>query len=164
MKTKNTPFLTVVLTFLSACLFSACEPTIDPPTQTITGEEANMLEENFKQTRSTVLNQALGFEDTRDFWFSIDTLKQYIAYVEQQGKKMDKTDLGIRIYFGAYPTQGNYPDPGYATVFLVPTAKESVETPVQKGFLPIQQPPENQNIDGIDPLNYGGGGRPPNDF
>jgi len=164
MKTKTTPFKLALFLLVSTCFLTACDPVIDAPQQTISAQEANLLEENFKQTRANVLNESLGFEDTRDFWFSIDTLKQYIAYVEQEGKRLDKSNLGIRIYFGAYPQQGNFPDPGFATVFLVPTAQESQDAPIQKGFLPIQQPTPNQNIDGIDPLNFGNGGRPPNDY
>ena len=93
----------------------------------------------------------------------MDTLKQYIAYIEQQGKLRGKKNLGIRIYYAAYPANSNYPDPGYATVFLVPTAQEP-GLGIQKGFLPITADDLNQNIDSLAPLNYGGGGIPPNDF
>ena len=39
-------------------------------------EEANQLEETYIQTRATILNDTLGYVDTREFWFSIDTLKK----------------------------------------------------------------------------------------
>lgn len=163
MRLKTPQLLFFMVSLLTVFLFSACETIIDPPQQAISIEEANRLEEEFKNTRSAVLDTALGFEDTRDFWFSLDTIKKYIAYVEQQGKLRGKKNLGIRIYYAAYPPNGNYPDPGYATVFLVPTAQER-GLDIQKGFLPISEDDLNQNIDSLSPLNYGGGGIPPNDF
>lgn len=164
MKLKMPQLLFFIASLLIVFMFSACEKIIDPPQQAISVEEADRLEEEFKATRSAVLDTALGFEDTRDFWFSLDTLKKYISYVEQQGKLRGKKDLGIRIYFAAYPPNGNYPDPGYSTVFLVPTAQERGLSGVQKGLMPISMDDLNQNIDSISALNYGGGGIPPNDF
>jgi hypothetical protein len=163
MKLKKPQLLLFLASLLTVFLFSACEKIIDPPQQIISIEEANRFEEEFKNTRSAVLDSALGFQDTRDFWFSLDSLKQYIAYVEQQGELRGKKNLGIRIYYAAYPPNSNYPDPGYATVFLVPTAQERGLS-TQRGFLPIDEDDLNQNIDSLAPLNYGGGGIPPNDF
>ncbi|MEM7086552.1 MAG: hypothetical protein AAF489_10245 [Bacteroidota bacterium] len=111
------------------------------------------------ETRSPILRQGLGFDDRRDFWFSIDTLKKYIKYVEQEGKKQGQKELGIRIYFAAYTEpQGNDEFP-YSTVVLVPTGRIDG---VQKGFFPM--PPNNQNLDSINALNYGNAGQPPNDL
>jgi len=164
MKLKMPHLLIFMASLLTVFLFSACEEIIDPPQQAISVEEADRLEEEFKATRSAVLDTALGFEDTRDFWFSLDTLKKYITYVEQQGKLRGKENLGIRIYFAAYPPNGNYPDPGYSTVFLVPTAQDRGLNSLRKGFMPVSADDLNQNIDSIAALNYGGGGIPPNDF
>lgn len=161
MKLNTSP-----ITFLIACSvlifsLSACEQVVAPPQDAITMEEANNLEEEFKRTRARILNEALGFEDTRDFWFSLDTLKKYIKYVEQQAAEQGRENLGIRIYFGAYPEQGSYPNPGFATVFLVPTASEAPSN-LKRGFFPIVL--TNQNIDSLYPLNFGGGGIPPNEY
>ncbi len=150
---------------LPTVLISLCtgcnEITAEAPEQTLSPREANVLEETYKNTRATILNDTLGFEDTREFWFSIDTLKKYIAYVEQEGAKMNKTGLGLRVYFGAYPQDGNYPNPGFSTVFFVPTAKATNTTAV-KGFAPMQS--NDENLDGLQALNYGSGGIPPNDY
>lgn len=161
MKLKTPNLFLLMVGLLTVFLFSACEDIIDPPQQSISVEEANVLEEEFVQTRGRIINEALGYTDTRDFWFSLDTLKQYIAYVEQEGKKRGKQNLGMRIYFAAYPSEGNYPEPGYATVFLVPTSEPEVSQ-LQKGFFPIH--PGHQNLDSINALNYGHGGQPPNDY
>lgn len=150
--------LSVIVLLLSVV---SCEIKKEAPQQAISLDEADNLEEEFKQTRSRILDSALGFQDNRDFWFSLDTLKKYIEYVEYEGKKMGKENLGIRIYFAAYPPQSNYPDPGYSTVFLVPTA-EAAPNPLKQGFFPM--PVENEALDSLKALNFSQGGRPPNDL
>lgn len=161
MKLFSNPRFLIAAIFLSLALFSSCEETvIKPPAQTITAEEANRLEETYKQTRAGILNDTLGYEDTREFWFSLDSVKKYIAFVEQEATRMGKTNLGLRIYLGAYPAQGDYPDPGYSTVFIVPTAKNT--NTLKRGFFPMED--TQQNIDSINALNYSQGGKPPKDF
>lgn len=150
-------FLSTSLAFFVACE----EPQKRTPTQTISVEEANQLEEYYKRTRAQILNDTLGFEDTREFWFSLDTLKEYIAYVESEAAKSGKTNLGMRIYLGAYPENSNYPDAKYTTVFLVPTAPAS-QNPLKRGFLPIEE--ENENLEDIPPLNFSQAGKPPKDY
>lgn len=142
-------------------IFSACEEPIPAPQQSISYEEAGALQLEFLRTRAQILNDSLGFTDTRDFWFSLDTLKQYIEFVEQEASRMGKSNLGIRIYFAAYPENSNYPQPGRATVFLVPTAQDA-DAGLKRGFFPM--PPTDSNIDSIPALNYGHGGQPPNDL
>lgn len=165
MKVLKTSILFFFLLCSLSTLFVSCE---DPqketriPAQTISVEEANQLEEYYKRTRAQILNDTLGFEDTREFWFSLDTLKAYIAYVESEAAKMGKKEnLGMRIYLGAYPENSNYPDAKYSTVFLVPTAPGATN-PLKRGFLPIES--ENENIDDINPLNFSQGGKPPKDY
>lgn len=162
MKFLRTTVPVFVSLLLVVTLFSSCEdPVADPPSQVISPQEANDLEEYYKRTRANILNDTLGFEDAREFWFSLDTLKKYIEYVEREAASMEKTDLGIRIYLGAYPENSSYPNAKYSTVFLVPTAK-SAGNPLKQGFLPIEN--ENENMEGVSALNYGTGGIPPNDY
>ena len=162
MKLKMPHLSLFMMSLLAVFLFSACEEIIDPPQQSISPREANILEEEFVTTRGKIINDSLDIVDRRDFWFSLDSLKQYIAYVEQEAKKRGKKNLGMRVYFAAYPKEGNYADPGFATVFMVPTA-QAERTGEAKGFFPMPPPP-NQNMDSINALNYGHGGQPPNDY
>ena len=162
MKLFTNPHIGIFVIFFSVMLFSSCEEVVvRPPAQTISVEKANRLEETYKQTRARILNDTLGYEDTREFWFSLDSLKKYIAYVEQEAAKKGKTDLGLRIYLGAYPSEGDYPDPGYSTVFIVPTAKNA-RSSLKRGFFPQEETQEN--IDSINALNYGHGGKPPHEY
>ena len=161
MKLKTPHLLLSLVCLIAVFLFSSCEEIIDPPQQSISFQQANNLEEEYKRTRAGIINDSLDIVDTRDFWFSLETLKEYIDYVEQEAEEMGKENLGIRIYLGAYPQSANYPNPGFATVFFVPTSQVE-ESGLQKGFLPVD--PVNQNIDSINALNYGTGGIPPNDY
>lgn len=159
---KRTSLIIVVALLLAVLVsyFTSCEAPLDPPKQSISYEEANILEEEFKRTRSVVIDRSLGYEDTREFWFSLDTLKNYISYVEQQAKKQKLRDLGIRIYFAAYPNDNQSADPGFSTVVLVPTSRNANN--IQHGFFPID--PEDDTIETIEALNFGHGGKPPKDL
>lgn len=163
MKTFMLPFLAVFVVF--SVTFYGCEDVkqrpADPPKQSIPLEEAEKLTNEFIRTRAGIINDSLDIVDTRDFHFSLKTLKQYIEYVEQEGKKLGREDLGIRIHFAAYPERSEYPDPGFSTVVLVPTA--SVQGQVKpQGILPVQE--QHEVIDSLKALNFGNGGRPPNDL
>ena len=161
MKAKIQSSLAFVVITLMFFLNISCDSKVSPPDQVLSVEEANLLEQEYIDTRYRLINGSLNIRDTRDFWFSLDTLKKYIKYVEQEAGNKKLENLGIRIYFAAYPEDSNFPDPGKSTVFLVPTA-EKAPSPIQQGFAPIQS--ENENIDGLPPLNYSQGGQPPNDY
>jgi hypothetical protein len=161
MRSKFFSTVAIAFTLMLVICFSSCDHPAIPPQQVLTYDEANAIEEHYIETRYTILNDTLGFEDTREFWFSLDSLKKYIAYVEYEAKKKELRNLGVRIYFGAYPPNSNYPDAGFSTVFIVPTAQAATST-LQRGFVPIQ--PTNENIEGLMPLNYGHGGQPPTGF
>lgn len=156
------PIVLLMLLIIAFLLWTIFKPVdASPPEQTITFEKANILEEAYKETRVPILTEGLGFEDTREFWFSLETLEQYLRYVRVEGKKLDKTDLGVRVYLGVYPEDGGYPQPGFSTVFFVPTAQGRT-SPLKQGFVPSQ--PTQENIEGIDALNFGHAGQPPKDY
>lgn len=161
MKSTKISFLSLVLMTAILIGVSSCDTKKTPPKQTIEYQQANELEEEFKSSRGDTLNRILGFEDTRDFWVSLDTLKKYIEYVEYEAAKSGHTNLGVRIYLGAYPEESDFPNPKYATVFLVPTGQRAIQDGV-KGFLPIVQ--EDQNLEELQVLDYTQGGIPPNDI
>ncbi len=98
------------------------------PSNTISLEKATDLENEWVATRAESIQRNLRYEDTREFNFTFENLEQYLGYVKHLGDSLgiDKENLGIRIYFGAYPNRGEITendDPGYATVFLIPTHK-----------------------------------------
>ncbi|MGB0789025.1 MAG: hypothetical protein ACPG7E_05070 [Marinirhabdus sp.] len=166
IKTVSILCCTALMFAFTACndiTVSGDEPNGDPPKETISVEEADVLEEEFKNFRAIVLNEALGKVDRRDFWFSLKTMKAYIAYVEKEAKEMnfENNDLGLRVYFAAYPQQGDYPDPGYATVFMAPTVRD-VKASSTSGFVPFTL--NTVDNDTIRALNFGHAGKPPNEY
>lgn len=128
-------------------------------------KEAQILNQNFEKTRSKKLNKIVKNEeghahdkDAVSSWFSLDQLKEYIAYIEEQGKSKDITVNGIRIYFGAYSEKDKDKDKkGLSTVFLVPT--QSKIGAQQKDGLAGEE--GGSDITDIDGMNNGGLGQPP---
>lgn len=119
------------------------------PEKSISVAEARELQENWKSTRGKAIEAELGHRDTREFWYSLDELQEYLEYVRDQSRKQGVTHLGLRIYFGAYPKkdvrQGN------STLFLAPTKRTIKEDGEE----------EDENNYEIDPLNDSQGGWPP---
>lgn len=88
----------------------------------ITTVEAKELNQNFVKTRTKAIDVAIGKKDAISSWFSLDDLKEYIAYVESEGKTKGISINGLRIYFGAYPKNDSNPNKrNLSTVFFVPT-------------------------------------------
>jgi len=107
----------------------------------ISSEMAKELEDEYIRTRYNVINKTLGYRDARDYWFSLNDLKTYISYIEENAPE-GSSNLGIRIYNAAYPEGfDERVKSGYSTVFLVPTA---LKASVGNGFAP---PQNSQNHD-----------------
>ncbi|MDO5981469.1 hypothetical protein [Flavivirga spongiicola] len=164
MKTKSFQKLAFFLTIMTL-FFQSCKEKpqkIEKPEQTIDYKYANHLEEEYKNTRGAIIKKYLEIEDTREFWFELEKLKEYIAYVEQEAETLGYKNLGIRIYNGAYPKDKKYPDPGYSTVFLVPTGNKITS---KASFFPISLTVvSDNNIQDIPAYNYGQAGRPPQEL
>jgi hypothetical protein len=108
-----------------------CQPCTSPNNIPLNGlidlPTAFQLADNYKATCTA--------NDTRNIWFSIGTLKRFLYLIErktcQNSLCIDKSKLGIRIYYGRYPalfspTNQNYAgiSPAYTdkhTLFMVPT-------------------------------------------
>jgi len=156
------PIIVLLLLIIALLLWTILKDgDTSAPKQTITFEKAKVLENTFQGTRTPILTEGLGFEDTRDFWFPLETIEQYLKFVKAEGKRLEKSNLGIRVYLGAYPKEPGYSDPGFTTVFFVPTSEQK-SSPNMQGFVPILL--ENENIEEIDALNFGHGGKPPKDI
>lgn len=124
------------------------------PKKCITVNEAKALQNKWKETRAQEIEQAQGYQDTREFWYSVEELQEYLDYVKEQSTTQGINKPGIRIYFGAYPKSSV--KKSYATIFLAPTKEKSA---ILEGEEEISNNTEN-NYD-IDPMNIGTGGDPP---
>lgn len=149
--------LIIIALLINNCTERPSLKEVPPPSQTISLDQAQELQEEYVRTRSGIVNKTLGFEDTRDFWFSLDSLEQYIRYVRSESAKQGLKDLGVRIFYAAYPEESKeWPDPGFSTVIIVPT---NGRPSLGNGFFPI--PPIQSTSGGIRAYNYASGGKPP---
>lgn len=124
----------------------------------ITPGEAKELNQNFVKTRSLAIDKAIGKKDAISSWFSLDDLREYIAYVESEGNAKGITINGLRVYFGSYSKNDKNPEKNnLSTVFFVPT--QAKKGSMQKDG--ITAVGSSSDVVGIDALNYGGTGIPP---
>lgn len=112
------------------------------------GEKPNVMNENFKEklidkklmteldntyasNNYLIINSARGdgSKDSREYWYSIEDLEGYIAFVKKEAALKNHNVLGIKIKMGQYPINGKF-DPrlnpkyaGYQAVYLVPTGE-----------------------------------------
>ncbi|CAN5263918.1 hypothetical protein BH23BAC2_BH23BAC2_21080 [soil metagenome] len=123
------------------------------PKKCVTVEQAQGLQLKWRESRGREIEQAQRYEDTREFWYSLDELQEYLDYVRTKTEEQGLKNPGIRIYFGAYPGSGK--ERSYSTVFLAPTSSSNEDHMQEEG-------PQN-NYD-IDPFNHGNGGIPPTSY
>ena len=97
-------------------------------------------------------------QDSRSTWFSIEELKEYIAYIEDEGKNKGYNIEGIRFYLGSYPKNDKKIDKrNFTTLFLAPTGTKATD---QKAMA-VSQNTTSPDITEIEPLNFGNTGWPP---
>ncbi|MHA7059778.1 hypothetical protein ACWGOQ_0021300 [Aquimarina sp. M1] len=129
---------------------------VQRPQKCITENEARELHDNWCKKRGRRLQKKLGFEDAREFHWSVAELEEYLAYVKQESEEQGIKDPGIRIYMGAYSQSKCKMGKGMSTLFLAPTGSRPGASGKDGGD------PEN-NYD-IPAFNRGGTGHPPNDY
>lgn len=162
---RNISLLSVKFLLLSL-LLSSCqeEQKLEKPKQLITKEMAITLNSNYISKRANIITEAIQKDDANAVWYSIEEIEKYIHYVKKQGKEKGYDVNGIRMYLGVYPETEEFgAKKGMTTIFLSPTGKK---TKLEKGgFLTLQttakQEEENNDIEELEPLNYGSMGNPP---
>ncbi|MFL1896570.1 hypothetical protein ACJRPK_12765 [Aquimarina sp. 2-A2] len=123
------------------------------PKKCVTVDEAKEMQQVWCDTRAKDIDKCMKFQDTREFYYTVEELEEYLDYVKSESLKQNIKDPGIRIYFGAYPQKKCKHNHGYATVFLAPTGSPAKS--IGKGGDSAAN-----NYD-IDPLNSGTMGKPP---
>nr|WP_315223686.1 hypothetical protein [uncultured Flavobacterium sp.] len=141
------------------------------PAQLITKKFAKELHSNFMKYRASIIAKYIKKEDANAVWFSVEELENYIHYIKSKGAKKGFAVNGIRFYFGVYPDEKKYADKaGLMTLFLTATGKRirpvalnSVQTfaLTRENNDPDDQNDNNEDIQSIEPMNYGSIGRPP---
>jgi hypothetical protein len=151
--------LVTTAVFISAIIFWSCNSTTDPkpePTEcnhckTYTGgfkgipvklayEMVDLYKQHHWQNYTVKTGDNTAPTDARTVWFSLDSLKRYIWYIEEEvckNKCVNPDDLGLRFYYGEYPDKETWAkldgenDPasmkhkeayqGLHTILIVPT-------------------------------------------
>lgn len=126
------------------------------PTQLISLEIGKELNKNYNEKRGAILAEKTAMEDANAFWFSIEELERYIAYVKDTAAEKELSVNGIRIYLGVYPETAEK-NAGYTTVFLSPTGT-AINEVVDRGVI-LQG--NSLDLTEIEPLNFGSMGNPP---
>ncbi len=71
------------------------------------------------------------FNDTRIITIDLETMKQYISYIEEKSKDLKVTPEGLQFYFGVYPNNEDEKDSikNHQTFFIAPsTSKNNVQS------------------------------------
>ncbi|UBZ06945.1 hypothetical protein LDL76_16500 [Salegentibacter mishustinae] len=125
------------------------------PKKCISVEEARKEQDEWVKTRGKDIREAEGYEDTREFWYSVDELQEYLDYVREKSKEQGVEKPGIRFYLGAYPKTKE--KKSYTTIFLSPTKEAMRDTAT------AQEDSDPNNYE-IEPMNLTHGGEPPRNY
>ncbi|OBX21771.1 hypothetical protein ES675_07245 [Bizionia algoritergicola] len=123
----------------------------------ISSERAQELNNNWTASRASVIEAAIGKPDNRSVKFSLQDMRAYLDYAENQSQDLGYEMDGVRIYFAAYGENEANGKAGQATVFLVPTGNKNIS---EASMIPFTRE-EGGDIPGGDGLNMGGLGNPP---
>lgn len=129
---------------------------MERPAKCISVEEAKALQKYWKETRGSEIERAQKYEDTREFWYSVAELEEYIEYVKKKSGEQGIINPGLRIYLGAYPARGQ--KKSVTTIFISPTTDKIAENSTE----------ENEKVHlnnySIEPLNLSQNGYPPKEY
>lgn len=134
------------------------------PEKCISVEDARKEQDEWVKTRGKDIEKCCGYEDTREFWYSLDELQEYLDYVREKSKEQRVKNPGIRFYLGAYPTTKK--DRGYCTMFLAPTKEANSKRGAIKRSNSIERAEDTTNTNNyeIEPLNTITSGYPPTNY
>jgi hypothetical protein len=158
MKHTKRAVATVLFAFLILGSFTNCEEkkkeqegdddpkeeeVVDPPEQIVSLEQAKETYDNYSERRVGLIEESerpkedgSKFEATRYTYYDYGTIKQYLAYIEQEAKQAGVEISSLRFYFSNYPDSTSFADgrevihPRQNSIFLIPaTEKEGLEYP-----------------------------------
>ncbi|RLJ68723.1 hypothetical protein CLV86_0112 [Lacinutrix venerupis] len=130
---------------------------ITKPRGVITPSEAAILDEQYNSRHTLISDSIVDRSDNRSSWWSLEDIRNYLDYAENQSRELGYTMDGLRVYLGAYKTENGVV--GYTTMFMVPTSSEIEQDSIKGGS--ARRAGNGGDIPGGDPLNMGQNGTPP---
>jgi len=127
-----------------------------PPKGVITEAQGIVLNNAYTPRYRLVSDSIVRRDDNRSSWYSLQDVRDYLSYAENQARELGYTLTGVRVYLGAYPESGG--QAGYTTMFLAPTGTKGTSNGSMINFALDG----DGDIPGGSPLNAGGNGEPPN--
>lgn len=152
---KNFKRILLFMLLLNTFLFIGCEDKtrvesskpqkeVEPPEQIVSLEEAKMMYDNYAARRAPLIQK---FEDSinrsrrdtskfdvaRYTYYDYKTIKQYLAYIEQEAAKAGVEISTLRFYYSNYPDKEVFPDgskiihPRQNSFFILPTLNQDGE-------------------------------------
>ncbi|MFC4739697.1 hypothetical protein ACFO3U_06785 [Flavobacterium ponti] len=111
IRTIATVILFSTLLYLNSCKPESAEEnlgSIKEPSQIISVEQAVEMKDTYQDTIGKLIKENFSipereYDPTLFAFIELDSLKQYIAYLEEVERLNDKKISGIRVYFAAYP-------------------------------------------------------------
>ncbi len=125
------------------------------PKKCISVDDAKKLQKKWVDTRGKDIQECEGYEDTREFWYSLDELQEYLDFVREKSNEQEVKKPGIRIYLGAYPQTND--KKSFSTIFLAPTKEKS------NSDGETAEDGDENNYE-IEPMNQTNGGYPPKGY
>jgi hypothetical protein len=112
-------------------LFSESNKNIRP--STMSTRVIRTMVNQYRTNQLKSINNSLGINDAYTVSFNLKALKNFIISIENETKKVkpdvDESDLGVRLYYAAYPKENineDLPRKDYAglhTIIMIPTLK-----------------------------------------
>lgn len=122
------------------------------PKGAITPEKAMALDKQFNKRHQLISDSILKKPDNRSAWFTLEDLRGYLDFAENEAKGLGYRMNGVRVYLGAYPNNG------YTTVFFIPTGHK-IKSQGSMGMVTYGD--DNGDIEESTGLNAGQNGYPP---
>lgn len=112
--------------------------TVKAPAQIVTVAQAKSMYDAYGERRVGLIekyeneqNPDKKFDVARFGYYDYQTIKEYLAYIEQEAKKANVEISTLRFYFSNYPDQETFPDgrkikhPRQNSFFIIPTIKNT---------------------------------------
>lgn len=123
---------------------SAASEQVEAPKQIISLEEAQSMYKNYSERRVPLiqkyedsLNRSMrdtaSFDVARYTYYDYQTIKQYLAYIEQEAAAAGVEISSLRFYYSNYPDQQTFADgtpimhPRQNSFFIIPALKQEGE-------------------------------------